>query len=144
MDDWGMRDHLLIRPQVWRETFKPLYKQYVDIIHAAGKFAFFHSDGNTEEILGDLVEIGIDAINAQLFTMNIEEVARAHKGKITFWGEIDRQRVLPFGKPEDVRSAVQRVRSALDDGLGGVIAQCEWGKDNPQENIEAVFEAWLA
>jgi len=144
MDDWGTRDHLLIRPKVWRDTFKPLYKEYVDVIHAAGKFAFFHSDGNTEEIFGDLVEIGIDAINAQLFTMNIEEIARKYKGKITFWGEIDRQHVLPFGKPEDVRVAVRRVRSVLDDGLGGVIAQCEWGKDNSQENIEAVFEAWLA
>ena len=114
------------------------------MIHAAGKFAFFHSDGNTEQIFGDFVEIGIDAINAQLFTMNIEEIARKYRAKITFWGEIDRQRVLPFGKPEDVRSAVRRVRSVLDDGSGGVIAQCEWGKDNPQENIEAVFEAWLA
>jgi hypothetical protein len=38
---------------------------------------------------------------------------------------------------------VRRVRAALDDGQGGVIAQCEWGNDVPRENIEAVFEAWL-
>jgi len=36
-----------------------------------------------------------------------------------------------------------RVRRALDDGTGGVIAQCEWGKDNPRENIETVFDSWL-
>jgi len=35
------------------------------------------------------------------------------------------------------------VRSALDDGSGGLIAQCEWGKDNPAVNIEAVFKAWM-
>lgn len=50
---------------------------------------------------------------------------------------------LPFGSPEDVYAAVHRVRRALDDGTGGVIAQCEWGKDNSPANVSAVFEAWL-
>jgi len=143
MDDWGTNTTLLINPQIWREVFKPLYREYCEIIHAAGKFAFFHSDGNTQEIFGDLVEIGIDTINSQLFTMDIEELARLYKGKVTFWGEIDRQYVLPFGTPEEVSAAVHRVRRALDDGRGGVIAQCEWGKDNPKENIKTVFREWL-
>ena len=51
--------------------------------------------------------------------------------------------LLSLGTPEEVRSSVRRVRAALDDGRGGVIAQCEWGKANPPENIAAVFEAWL-
>jgi hypothetical protein len=41
-----------------------------------------------------------------------------------------------------VQNAVQRVRTALDNGKGGVIAQCEWGKDNSSENVQAVFDAW--
>lgn len=143
MDDWGSKQSLLINPETWRQLFKPLYKEYCDIIHASGKYAFFHTDGWTEEIFGDFVEVGIDAINSQLFTINIEELARKYKGKITFWGEIDRQHVLPFGSIEEVRQAVIRVRQAIDDGTGGVIAQCEWGKANRQENIETVFEAWL-
>jgi len=76
--------------------------------------------------------------------MNIESLSDKYKGKITFWGEIDRQHVLPFGTPKDVRKAVLRVRRALDNGTGGVIAQCEWGKDNPRENIETVFDSWLS
>jgi len=143
MDDWGTNTTLLIRPEMWREVFKPLYREYCEIIHAAGKFAFFHSDGHTQDIFGDLIEVGMDAINSQLFTMDIEELARLYKGKVTFWGEMDRQQVLPFGTPEEVRAAVHRVRRALDDGRGGLIAQCEWGKDNPRENIETVFREWL-
>lgn len=142
MDDWGMNQALLIRPATWRELFQPLYREYCETIHAAGKFAFFHTDGNTQAIFGDLVEVGIDAINSQLFAMDIEALAQQYKGKITFWGEIDRQHVLPFGTPEEVRAAVLRVRRSLDDGRGGLIAQCEWGKNNPKENIEAVFRAW--
>jgi len=142
MDDWGSRHSLLIHPDTWRAAFKPLYRQYCDLIHAAGKFAFFHTDGHTEAIYGDLIEVGINAINSQLFTMDIEALAARYKGRVTFWGEIDRQHVMPFGSTDDVREAVLRLRRALDDGRGGVIAQCEWGKDNPRQNVEAVFAAW--
>lgn len=142
LDDWGSNQALLINPKIWREIFKNLYKEYCKIIHNAGKFVFFHSDGNIEAIFDDLIEIGIDAINSQLFTMNIEKLAKKYKGKITFWGEIDRQHILPFGTPNDVYKAVMRVRHLLDDGTGGVIAQCEWGKNNHIANIKAVFDAW--
>ena len=64
--------------------------------------------GHTETIFGDMVDVGFDAINAQLFTMEIEGLARAHRGRVTFWGEIDRRRVLAFGTPEEVRAAIER------------------------------------
>jgi hypothetical protein len=144
MDDWGTQHSLLISPALWRSFFKPLYADYCRLIHQAGKFVFFHSDGYILDIIPDLIEIGVDALNSQLFCMDIEEIGRRFKGQITFWGEIDRQWVLPFGSVEDVWAAVRRVRRALDDGRGGVIAECEWGNDVPRENIEAVFEAWLA
>ena len=142
-DDWGSQKSLLISPAMWREIFKPLYKQYIDMIHAADKFAFLHSDGHIEAILGELIESGFDAINSQLFCMNIEGIGKKFKGRVTFWGELDRQYVLPFGKPDEVKEAVQRVRRALDAGSGGVIAQMQFGKYDPKENIEAAFEAWL-
>ena len=142
MDDWGTQKSLLINPKIWRKIFKPLYKEYCDLIHSAKKFAFFHSDGNIEEIFGDFIEIGIDSINSQLFIMNIEELGEKYKGKITFWGEIDRQYILPSGSLEEVKIAVERVKSALYSDEGGIIAQCEWGKNNPMQNIRAVFKSW--
>ncbi len=142
MDDWGAQHRLLISPKMWREIFRPLYVDYVQMIHGAGKRVFFHSDGHILDIIPDLIEIGVDALNSQLFCMDIEEIGRRFRGRITFWGEIDRQWVLPFGTQADVAAAVARVRAALDDGRGGVIAQCEWGNDVAAENVAAVFEAW--
>ncbi len=144
MDDWGAQNTLLISPKLWREFFKPLYREYVEIIHRGGKKAFFHSDGHIEAIYPDLIEIGVDAVNSQLFCMDIERLAEQYRGKITFWGEIDRQYLMPFGTPDEVREGVRRVRRALDDGTGGVIAQCEWGVKDPKENITAVFDEWNA
>lgn len=142
-DDWGSQTAPLISPQMWREVFKPLYADYCQMIHSAGKFAFMHSDGNITAIMADLIEIGVDALNAQLFCMDIEALGSQYRGQITFWGEIDRQQVIPFGQPKDVREAVRRVRRALETEAGGVIAQLEWGKNDPRQSIEAAFEAWL-
>jgi uroporphyrinogen decarboxylase len=107
------------------------------------EFVFFHSDGHIAAIHPDLIEIGVDAVNSQLFCMDIEDLGCRFKGPITFWGEIDRQHILPFGTAEEIHAAVRRVRAALDDGRGGVFAQCEWGNDVSAENVAAVFEAWL-
>ncbi len=142
MDDWGSSRSLLISPAMWRAVFKPLYAEYCRMIHDAGKYVFFHSDGHIAAIYGDLIEVGVQALNSQLFCMDIEALADQYRGQVTFWGEIDRQSILPFGTPDEVRAAVARVRAALDDGRGGVIAQCEWGSKDPAENIAAVYEAW--
>lgn len=141
MDDWGAENGLLISPRIWRKLLKPLYREYCKLIHDHNKYVFFHSDGYIEELFPDIIEIGVDALNSQLFIMDISKIIRKYRGVITFWGEIDR-RLLAFGSPKEVAEAVYKVRSLLDAGQGGVIAQCEWGKNSPYENIEAVFDAW--
>ena len=142
MDDWGSEKALLISPAMWVEYFKPLYKDYCDLGKAHGKFMFMHSDGYILDIYPHLIEIGVDAVNSQLFAMPIEELGRRFKGQITFWGELDRQHILPFGTPQDVRAAVERVKRALWDGRGGVIGQAEFNKGYSLENIRAFYEAW--
>lgn len=141
-DDWGSQKSLLISPTLWRKLLKPLYKDYCVLIHNAGKFVFMHSDGYIFDIYEDLIEIGIDAINSQLFCMDIEEIGRRFKGRITFYGEIDRQRVLASENLDDVRKAVKRVKESLYDCHGGVVAQCEFGTGAKPENVEAVFKEW--
>jgi len=116
MDDWGANKSLLINPSTWREIFKPLYKEYCDLIHSCDKLAFFHTDGFVEPIFSDLINVGMDAINSQLFCMDIESIGRKYKGKVTFWGELDRMSILPF--------------------------ELEWGVQPPYSNIDAAYSAW--
>ena len=72
--------------------------------------------------------------------MDMDELEQ-FKGKITFWGEIDRQHILPNGTVEDVREAVSKVQNHFWAN-GGVIAQCEFGPGAKPENVRAVFERW--
>lgn len=142
MDDWGAQNQLLINPEIWRELFKPLYRDYCDLAADHGKFIMMHTDGHVTEIFDDLIEVGLDAINSQLFCMDISELAKIGKGKVTFWGEIDRQHILPSADVQKGRDAVQKVASHLFDPSGGVIAQFEFGLGMKPEMAVAVLEEW--
>lgn len=140
MDDWGSQRSLLVSPALWRAIFKPLYKDYIDIAHRHGKKMFMHSDGYILDIVADLVELGLDALNSQVFCMGIEALV-PYRGKICFWGEIDRQRLLPEGTMDEVQRAVSYFHEALSQN-GGVIAQCEFGLAAKPANVREVFRTW--
>ena len=99
-----------------------------------------HSDGYTLDIIPSLIDIGLDALNTQIFCMGVEKLAQ-FKGKITFWGEIDRQNLLPYASKEQIREAVRSVKDTLYDN-GGCIAQCEFGPGGKFENVREVFVMW--
>lgn len=142
-DDWGSQQALLISPNTWREVFKPMYKDYCDLAHSKGKYVIMHSDGNISAILPDMIEIGIDAVNAQLDCMDIEKLAELYHEKIAFWGGFDRQYLLPFGTEEEVRNEVRHIgNSILKYKRTGVIGQCFMDKGIKMENFFAVYDEW--
>lgn len=140
MDDWGAQNSLLINPALWQEIFMPMYRDYINIAHRSGKKIFMHSDGNILSIYPYLVEMGLDAVNSQLFCMGLQNLA-PYRGKITFWGEMDRQHLLPQGTTAVIDRAVREVYETLWSD-GGCIAQCEFGPGAKPENVRQVFETW--
>lgn len=73
--------------------------------------------------------------------MGVRELGERFRGKITFWGEVDRQHLLPHGTREEIEQAVQKIWHELY-AEGGVIAQCEFGLEAKPENVFSVFETW--
>lgn len=141
-DDWGTQISLLVSPEIWRRVFKPLYQELIQRIKAAGKKVFFHSDGYIFDLYPEFIDLGVDALNSQLWCMGVEKVARAYAGKITFWGEISRQSILPNGTPQQVLEAADTMKRLLWVNGGGLIGQSEINRDVPLENVEAFFRAW--
>lgn len=101
-----------------------------------------HSDGNILRILPKLIELRLDAINCQIFCMGIDKLSQ-YKGKITFWGEIDRQNLIPYAGTEEIDMAVQQVFNAFWNN-GGCIAQCEFGIGANPNNIYRIYEKWAS
>jgi uroporphyrinogen decarboxylase len=106
-DDWGSQRSTLIDPQLFRKLFKPHYLELAKRIKSSGKKLFFHSDGYIFDLYDDIFDLGTDVINTQVWCMGIDKIAAKYAGKVTFWGEMDRQYTMPFGTPEEVRAQAQ-------------------------------------
>ena len=141
-DDWGSQRQLLIPPGVWRSFFAPCYEEMFSRVREAGKLVFFHSDGYITEIIEDLIVLGVDVLNSQVWCMGVKELGDAFQGRVCFWGELDRQDILPHGTPEDIRAAAQVMKHHLSTPAGGLIGEGEAGVDVPLENIEALLSCW--
>jgi uroporphyrinogen decarboxylase len=141
MDDWGTQQGLIASPEVFRQIFLPMYREYAEVAQHHGKYLFMHSDGYITDIIPDLIDVGVDALNAQIFCMGVKELGERYGGKVTFWGEIDRQNLLPHGSREDIQQAVHEVWLHMYHD-GGVIGQCEFGLEANPENIFTVYETW--
>ena len=141
-DDWGGQWRLMIRPDTWRRLFKPRYAEMFRRAHDAAMDVWYHSDGNIADIVGDLIEIGVDVLNCQTSVIGLDWLQTNARGQVAFRTDIDRQFVMPFGSPSQVKEEVQRVFEACGTPDGGLIACGEVGPDIPIENIRAMYEAF--
>ena len=78
--------------KIWRSLFKPLFQEYCAVLHRHDKFVFFLCEGTSGEALDDLVEIGVDAVHAQWPHEEFEKHAARHRGRVTFWGGVERRK----------------------------------------------------
>jgi hypothetical protein len=100
-----------------------------------------HSDGYVIDILDDLIELRLDAVNAQVTCMDMAELSRRFAGRITFWGQMDRQHMLCFGTLDDARRAAREFYDHLAAPNGSrVVAQMHIEPTARPENIEQVLD----
>jgi uroporphyrinogen decarboxylase len=139
-DDWGDQRSLLLSPALWRSFLKPRYQELIDLIHGAGKRVFVHSDGWILDLFTDLIEMGVSAVNAQVLLMGLDRL-QPYAGRITFWGELDRQHLLPTGTQEEFTAAAQQMINALWRN-GGVIGLSEPSYELGLERLEWALQSW--
>lgn len=116
-DDWGMSTSMLFSTEVWREFFKPIEKRYSDHIHAKGKIYEHHSCGNITAIIGDLVEIGLDALNPLNVCNDLESIKKTYGDRLTMVGGLNNQVI--DRESVDEETIRQEVRRAMDAYAGG-------------------------
>ncbi len=146
-DDFGSQTGMLISPRMWRETFKPRFAELFAELKAANPdvLLMYHSDGAVAPILDDLVEIGMDVFNPVQPNVPGHEphALKARLGdRLSFWGAIDQQDLLPNGTPEEIDHAVAEAVEALGAGGGYMCAPAHIVQaDTSMENVEAFIEA---
>lgn len=147
-DDVGMPETMMISPAHWREFFKPRLALIIQAAQAVKPDlrVLFHSDGFFEPIVGDLIEIGVHAINPlQPEHMDAARIRERFGPRLALWGTVGRQTTFSFSTPDEIRREVkERIETLGRAGLILCPAYDIEGPDTPWENIAAFLEAAAA
>jgi uroporphyrinogen decarboxylase len=146
-DDLGGQKGPLISPQMYRQMIKPFHRKlWHRAKELAGVKVMLHCCGGVRELLDDLIDAGLDAINpVQINAAGMEpsELKAEFGDRITFWGGgCDTRDILPYGSPDQVATHVKRLVQLLSPGGGFVFQQVHnILADVPAENVVAMFDA---
>ncbi|NOZ73018.1 MAG: hypothetical protein GXP38_14085 [Chloroflexi bacterium] len=144
-DDYGAQKNLLFSPGMWREIIKPRLARLFAPFKARGLPIFMHSDGQIQQILPDLREIGLTVLNpVQPEVMDHAWLYENFRGELAFYGGVSTQTTLPLGTPAEVKAAVSAcVRTLAPEGTGLLIAPSHrMMSDIPPANVCALLDAF--
>ncbi len=137
-EDIAYKGGLVFSPTFLRKEFFPRFKKIVEAYHKKGLKVMFHSDGNIMEIMDDLMDCGIDALNPieTMAGMNLKEL-RQRYSKLVLVGGIDCSSLLPYGSPSEIKEVVQQ---AIKDTKYGYFigSSSEIHNEIPLENVIAM------
>ena len=141
--DVGMQTGMIFSPDLWRSRVKPWHRELIEPFKRMGFKTRYHTDGSVAPIIEDLVEMGLDLldpIQPNTPGMDAENLRKLFGGRLSFYGGVDAQNLLPHGKADQVEREVLRLIRVLGEKGGYVVAGCNAIQpDVPIENILTLF-----
>ncbi len=141
-DDWGQQTSLIMGPMLWGEFIKPRIRQMYGSVKSKGKYVFIHSCGKVDELFPELIDCGLDMFNPfQPEVIDVFESKRKYGDRLSFYGGISTQKLLPFGTVQQVKDEVKKLLDVIGEN-GGYIASPAHATpgDAKPENIAAMIE----
>ena len=144
-DDWGEQRGVVVGPDRWRRLIKPHVARLMDRIRGAGKVTMAHCCGNCSAIVPDLIEVGLDVLESvQPEAMDPYELKREYGDRITFWGGLGSQTLMPYGSPGEIREEVRRLATEMGRGGGYILSPAKTLlSDTPTANAVAAVKAFV-
>ncbi len=143
-DDLGTQTGPMISRNMYRELVMPYHREIFAAVHEHGPKVMYHSDGSCFALLEDLLEAGIDCLEAvqiECRDMEAEKLKAAFGERLAFRGAVSVQQVLPRQDPAEVREEVARLKRILGEGGGYICAPSHAIQaGTPPENIVAMVE----
>ncbi|HET6454210.1 MAG TPA: uroporphyrinogen decarboxylase family protein, partial [Armatimonadota bacterium] len=128
--------------KTWERFLMPRLARQYAAAKDAGKLVTIHSCGKVQEVFLRLIEIGLDCFNPfQPEVMDVYEIKRVFGDRLSFWGGISTQRLLPYGTPDEVKVEARRMMREVGRDGGYILAPAHSipGDARP-ENILALIE----
>lgn len=124
-DDLAYRTSTLVRPQLLREVWVPRMRRVFEPALRRRIPIVFHSDGNIEALIPDLLNMGIRALNPiEPYGMDIRAIKRRFGRNLALIGNMDVGGALSHGTPEQVRAEARQLIDDVGRDGGFVLASC--------------------
>lgn len=105
-DDWGTKNALFMKPEMWREFFKEPYRRFYGYIRSQGVIAIHHADSYLAPIIEDMAEIGIQVWQGVLPENDIPALQKRLAGKMVLMGGIGASIDRADAGEEEIRAYV--------------------------------------
>lgn len=107
-------------PPVFREHFLPYLKEFVQVMHQAGKKVAFHADGNMTGLLELMLEVDFDVADcfacAPLVACTAQQAREVWKDRITIWGALPSTLLEPSIPLDDLRAYLANLYRVMAPG----------------------------
>ncbi|MEG0913948.1 MAG: uroporphyrinogen decarboxylase family protein [Oscillospiraceae bacterium] len=144
-DDIATQRNMMISLPMWRKYLKNRYEYIFSEFKKAKKdiSIAYHSCGNCSDALDELADIGLDVINPiQPLAMSPYEIKKRYGKRLTLFGAIDVQNLMPFGTKDEIVSTVRDYKKFLGAQGGYILSPAHHiQSDTSLENIIAFYEA---
>ncbi len=143
-DDIGTQTSLMIDVNLWENWLKPRLEQVIQAARSINPeiLIFYHSCGHITPFIEQLIDVGVDILNPiQPECMSFDEVHDKFGSKLSFWGTLGTQELLPFGTKEEVlHTTLSRLNKCGEKG-GIVIGPTHMVEPEvPWENLTAIVD----
>jgi uroporphyrinogen decarboxylase len=124
-EDLGSQVSTLISPDMWREVFRPRHERIIKKLRAINPeiLIIMHSDGAVAPLLDDFIEMGVNIYNPvqpNVPGSDPAELAAKYGGRISFFGGLDQQQLLPKGDAGEIEREM-RSRAGILGRNGGYL-----------------------
>ncbi len=111
LDDFGIQNAPMMSKNMWIETFKPHMTRIVKAVHDMGCLFEHHSCGTITDLIGEMLDCGIDLINLSKFANDFEFMEKNYADRVVFTCALDTNRCVccPQTTEEELRAEVRRV-----------------------------------
>ncbi len=145
IEDIGGTNGLIMNPDIWRKNFKPLTNKFIQAVHDAGLYAGLCIDGNSKDVLDDVLDMKVDVFTVfDIHTTGIETIRKKLRGKMCLKASVDMQCTLPSKSSQQVGQEAHELVANFNTPQGGFICEVvRWHRPSyPQSNVLASVEAF--
>ena len=148
-DDLGGQRGLLLSRRSYCEVIQPVHAAIAETVRtlAPPAVVMHHSDGAVFDILPDLLDAGVqvlEAVQTDAAGMEPERLKQTYGDRLAFHGAISVQQLLPHGTTAEVEAECRRLVAVLGRNGGYIAAPAHAIQlGTPPENVFAMLRAIL-